>query len=66
MANIVTMLGGKEAKTYESVLADFNAEMEPPAKKREEIAEGYKAAEATIRALEQSRRGGENKWHRRQ
>lgn len=57
MANLVTMWGGKDTKTYTDVLADYEAAMKPQQRKADEVKAAYRNAEATIRALEKSRKG---------
>lgn len=55
MSNIVPMIGGKETPTFENVLENYREAAKPQRKRREEVKDGYKVAQETMKALERSR-----------
>lgn len=57
MANLIPMWGGKDVKTFDNVLVDYERALMPRATRERETKAAYDVAENVIRRLEQARRG---------
>lgn len=55
MANVVSMLGGKEAKTYTAIMEEYERAKHRSA--QDDVQEAYSNAEAVFASLERARGG---------